>query len=195
MQLSLIDGSKVWFGSDSTSVPICSQWVQGWLDVDVGQAGHRHMEGCPTVPIICFRWVRSQVECAGCSASASKPLCFIFIYGTTISPHSLWPMSQKKPDFLEINFHQIQLTGDFAENKPFMTNTLLELLSSEIPKYLIWEHPLVCLHRLWAFGQYLLYAVSFWDISLVTALNTSQMTAPNIWTHCNITFYPTVIVT
>ena len=25
MQLSLIDGSKVWFGSDSTSVPICSQ--------------------------------------------------------------------------------------------------------------------------------------------------------------------------
>ena len=55
------------------------------------------MEGCPTVPIICFRGVRSQVECTGCPASASKPLCFI--YGTTISPHLLWPRSQEKPDF------------------------------------------------------------------------------------------------
>ena len=146
------------------------------------------MEGCPTVhsrPL--FAFAECGVRLSALAAQHQH------------QNHSVSPTEQQSHliycDQGAKRNQTFQLKGDFAENKSFMTNTLLELLSSESPKYPIWEHPLVCSHWLWALEQYLLYAVSFWDISLVTALNTSQMTAPNIRTHRNITFYPTVIVT
>ena len=195
MQLSLIDGSKVWFGSDSTSVPICSQWVQGWLDVDVGwwtswSPAHGRVSNCA------HYLLSRSTESGWVHWLPSISIKTIVFHLRNNNLTSFIVTNEPKETRLSRNkFSSDPTKGRFCRKQTFYDQYIAGTPFIRKSKISDLRTPLVCLHRLWAFEQYLLYAVSFWDISLVTALNTSQMTAPNIWTHCNITFYPTVIVT